>query len=325
MTDGIRSPIDIAWDAVLTNSKTAMNLRRLLAFSSPEYYVSKFNLGLLHKSVLGLNHRGIKPLLEGISAEAIDEKDASGQTALYWAALRGDSQAVSLLLGAGADRHIKNNHGAGILTAAILSSNVQCVLEILENCCDINCRQADGYTPLHYSCRYNLGVRVVKALLRRGADRNAKTTLGHTPLMIATFNMRTAVAKFLIDCDVVIDIQGKDGGCALHHAIMAGDHHTVHYLLEHHANHQLKTTDGETLLHFLAQRNGDHEMIQILDLFDLEGINVDDVTRAKKLTALQVAEMHHECDTLWLELFTALVWKIRYRHPCQTVYVDALE
>lgn len=302
-----------------------MNLKRLLAFSSSEYYVSKFNLGLLHRSVLGLNHLGIKPLLEGISRDAIDEKDANGQTALYWAALRGDSQAVSLLLGAGAANSSMNNHGAGILTAAIMSSNGWCVLEVLKNGCDTNYTQADGYTPLHHSCRYNLDVSIVRALLGRGADKNAKTALGHTPLMIATFNMRTAVAKFLIDCDVSIDIQGKDGGCALHHAIMAGDHHTVHYLLEHDANYRLKTMDGETLLHFLAQRNGDQEMIRILSLFDLDGIDVGGVTRSKNLTALQAAELHHECDVLWLDLFTALVWKIRYRHPCQTGYANASE
>lgn len=195
-----------------------------------------------------------------------------------------------------------------------MSSVICCVQKILDFGCDTNYRQPGGYTPLHHSCRYDLDFKIVKALLDRGADRDAKTVLGHTPLMIATFNKRITVAKLLIDSQVDLDIQGKDGGCALHYAVMVGDHSTVRHLLRQRANHRLKTNDGETLLHLAAQRNGDQEIIRILESFNLEDMDVEDKNRSQKLTALQVAEMHHGYDADWLEMFRTFIRKIKLRY-----------
>lgn len=324
-----RSAVEIAWEAVLTNSKAAKNLKMLVAFSSSENYVSDSNLSRLHRSVLGISRFEIKPLLENMPYHAIDEKDVEGQTPLYWAARRGDVQAVSLLLGAGADSNSKNNRGTSILTAAIMSSNTECIWKILESGCNVNCQQKDGYTPLHHCCRYDVHISIIKVLLNRGADRNAKTVLGHTPLMIATFNVHTAAAMFLIEYHIDLDIQGKDEACALHHAAMSGDHEVVRHLLQHGADPLLKTANGETLLHFIAQRNGDYETLRSVEPFDLRGINVEDVTRKQKLSALQIAEKHHGGDADWLRLFKSLIEKVRLESssviPESVGYADALE
>lgn len=66
-------------------------MKSLLVSSSYENYVLKYNLSLLHKAVLGLGSLEVKLLLEEIPSDAIDEKNIDGQTALYWAALRGDT------------------------------------------------------------------------------------------------------------------------------------------------------------------------------------------------------------------------------------------
>ena len=204
----------------------------------------------------------------------IDEPDAQGRTALFWAALRGDSRAVSLLLAAGADSNSKSVGGASVMTAALMSNDAQCVQEILRSSCDITLQQEDEYTALHHSCRYRHDVETVKAILDLGADINAQTALGHTPLMIAAFNKRTAVAKLLVDHQANYNLQSKKGECALHHAIMAGDHYIVRYLLEQQADRRLKTKDGETILDFAARRNGDRDMDQVLQSFDLGDIYV---------------------------------------------------
>ena len=278
--------------------------------------MKKFNLGLVHESVLGDHHHGVKLLLEQSPDCAIDEKDAYGQTALYWAALRANVQAVSDLLRAGADDSIKNYRGAGVLTAALMSHNASCVQMILEKGNDVNYRDADGYAPLHHSCRYTFDIQNVKALLDRGADKNATTALGHSPLMIAAFNRRTDIARLLLDSQVDLNIQGKDGGSALHHAIMVGAHDVVNYLLKNRADHRIKTNANETLLHFVAQRNGDRQMIRILELFNLEGINVEAKSRPQELTALQIAERDLDCDSCWLEHFRVLILNIRLGSCC---------
>lgn len=324
-----RSAVDIAWEAVLTTNKAAKNLKSLITISSSDNYVSEAKMGLLHKCVLGLARLELKHLIVSIPDHVIDERDAKGQTPLYWAARRGDVQAVSLLLSAGADKNSMTHCGANILTAAIMSTDRECIWKILQSDCDINYRQKDGYASLHHCCRYNVDTNIIKVLLDRGADKNAQTALGHTPLMIACFNRRTAAAKFLIDNQADVDPQGKNGGCALHFAVMSGDHHVAHHLLSRGAKHTLKTKNGETFLHFLAQRNGDCEMIRSLELFDLCNVDVEGVTRKDKLTALQIAEMHHECDADWLEMFRGLVMKIRDENigekSASVEYFDASE
>lgn len=290
----------------------------LLPFSSLENFVTKYQMGPLHRSVLGFAGTSIRESLKCSHDFAIDAKDSRGQTALYWAALRGDSQAVSYLLQAGADVNMKNSHGSGILTAALISNDIVCIKAILKSGCEVNYTDADGYTPLHHSCRHGLNVTVMKSLLNSGIDKNAKTKLGHSALMLATFNKQTAAAKFLIDQEVDLNTQAKDGACALHYAVMVGDHVTVRYLLDRQANHNFKTTSNETILHVTAQRNGDHELLSILESFSLDGIDVEAKSKPKMLTALQTAEILRDVDVDWWDRFKELVFKIR----CGTLAVE---
>ena len=258
------------------NDQSAKSLTSLLAFSSAGNYASECRLSLIHRGVLGLTQINLKSLIGQTPRHIIDERDAQGRTALFWAALRGDSRAVSLLLAARADSNIKSNSGTNVMTAAIMSNDAKCLQEILQSGCDIMFRQKDGYTALHHSCRYTRSVQTVEALLDLGADINARTVLGHTPLMIAAFNKRTAIAKLLIDHKADLNLQSKKGECALHYAIMAGDHAIMRYLLEQRADHRLKTKDGETIQHFTARRNGDRDLIRVLQSFNLEGTDVQE-------------------------------------------------
>ena len=65
-------------------------------------------------------------------------------TPLSWAAYAGHDKVVSLLLEAGADKDIKDNHGA---------------------------------TPMHYAAASGCD-KVVSLLLEAGADKNIKNTAG---------------------------------------------------------------------------------------------------------------------------------------------------
>lgn len=323
-----RSAVEIAWEAFLTADKIAKKLENLIVLSSSENYVSQSKMGLLHRCVLGLTRLDIKDFLESFPNQAIDEKDADGQTPLYWAARRGDVQTVSLLLEAGADQNSKNNSGGSILTAAIKSGNTECIWKILRSGCDINHAQKDGYTPLHHCCRHNADLSIIRALLDRGANLTAQTSLGHTPLMIATFNKLTPIAQHLITTHLhhhlrptELNIQGKDGASALHFAAMSGDHQTAQQLLHAGANHLLKTTNDETFLHVLAQRSGDCDSIRALEEFGLKGLSVGDITRKRGLTAMQIAEKEAKAEAHsgggggegegeWLEMFRGLVGRV---------------
>lgn len=60
----------------------------------------------------------------------------------------------------------------------------------------INCRDSDGYSPLHRAC-YNGHLNVVKVLLQRGADVQARTEDGWQPLHCACRWGTLHVVKFL--------------------------------------------------------------------------------------------------------------------------------
>ncbi len=69
-------------------------------------------------------------------------------------------------------------------------------------------------------------------------------------------------------------------------------------------------------------------MVRSLDLFDLDDIEVDDVTTKRKHTVLQIAEMHHEYNVEWLQMFKNLIMKIRLDHSrdkCDVKHVDESE
>lgn len=308
-----RSAVDIAWESHLAKNKAEGTVECLLSFSSLENFVTKYQMGPLHQSVLGSAGTNMQELLKCSHNFAIDQKDSRGQTALYWAALRGDMQAVSYLLAAGAAINMKTNHESGILTAALISNNVPCIETIMKSGCEVNYTDADGYTPLHHCCRHGLNTAIIESLLKSGNDKNGTTKLGHSALMLATYNKKTAAAKFLIDQEVDLNTQGKDGGSAIHYAVMVGDHDTVRYLLTRQANHRCKTNSNETILHFAAQRNGDYELLRVLESFDLSGIDVEARSKPKMLTALQTAEALREVNRHWWERFKELIARIKLR------------
>ena len=60
---------------------------------------------------------------------------------------------------------------------------------------------------------------VVKMLLEKGADVNAKNTKGWTALMIASLRGQTEVVKNLLEKGADVNAKDEDGKSALKHAI----------------------------------------------------------------------------------------------------------
>ncbi len=70
-----------------------------------------------------------------------------------------------------------------------------------------------GYTALHYAAISN-HPEVAEALIKAGADVNAKTSLGNTPLMLAVGQLDLATAKTLIAHGAKKEIANNDGKTA---------------------------------------------------------------------------------------------------------------
>lgn len=167
----------------------------------------------------------------------VNEGDLRGRTALHFAASQArlggtrflpDGEPLTfiktlLLAGADADKRDKSGRTALHCVATQSGPRVCEVIDLLlEASADIEVRDSIGHTPLHAGCLYHWP-ETVKLLLAKGANVNAKTKDGRTPLMSTmsyefTLGLRyretdgtlLETVKMLLDAGA--DVNAKNGG-----------------------------------------------------------------------------------------------------------------
>ena len=94
-----------------------------------------------------------------------------------------------------------------LLHHAACDGSVQVVWTLIEKGANVNAVTSEGVTPLHLvaqpSARDDNALTIAKALVKRGANVNAQTNAGQNPLFSAVFNSRAKLAEFLLaaGCD----------------------------------------------------------------------------------------------------------------------------
>ena len=121
----------------------------------------------------------VRKLRRGISRKATP--------ALLHAARNGKPETIAALLAAGANvsaTEEKNGYGPLHIALQEKNSNFDAITPLVEGGADANARSSFGYTPLHSAAGNNDPdtVKAVEALLKAGANANARTESGGTPL-----------------------------------------------------------------------------------------------------------------------------------------------
>ena len=87
------------------------------------------------------------------------------------------------------------------------------VLKLLKAGANVNAKTSNGRTPLHFAVQSNPTLALLEVLIKAGADVNAKTADGWTPLHFATqSNLTPAVLEVLIKAGAdprAIDSKGR--------------------------------------------------------------------------------------------------------------------
>lgn len=122
-------------------------------------------------------------------------KDNSGNTAAYYATLRGNAWVVDSLERAGADM-APGEKGGRMLVAAVKGNNTALLLSLVEKGVDFKSAVIDG-KPLLIYCLENDLIAMAKILIRKGADVNARGPGGKTALMCAEENRQADMADIL--------------------------------------------------------------------------------------------------------------------------------
>ncbi|KAH3761235.1 palmitoyltransferase AKR1 [Pelomyxa schiedti] len=122
---------------------------------------------------------------------------------------------------------------------------------------DVNSRDKEGATPLHWAC-YRGYMPLAKYLLSKGASIDPLTsTEGQTPLQWATIAGFIRIVHWLTSEGAEFGISDKRGYTSLHLAAQHNEGLCVHYLLQKGMPIDSPDNDGHTALHWTAYQGFD--------------------------------------------------------------------
>ncbi len=120
---------------------------------------------------------------------------------------------------------------------------------------DVNAREVDGTTPLHWAVRTN-DVETTELLLAAGAQVNVANRYGVTPLWLAASNGNAVLVEALLKAGADANTSMPQGETVLMTAARAGNPDAVQALLAHGADVNAKEDGlGEDALIWAAARN----------------------------------------------------------------------
>jgi hypothetical protein len=185
--------------------------------------------------------------------ESLDTPDESGMTALHWASLAGQLNAVRLLLDYGAAIDVLNR---GLNSALLLASAFgrhPTVLYLLNSGANVEIRNLKDFDSLLMATAFDNYVsglfEAVQVLKLRGVDINKEDISGASPLHQCTARNLPVSIQILVDCGA--DVNAKHGRSGLTPLQLAcsgqvPDAETVRILLDKGAQPNWKDVSNHT-------------------------------------------------------------------------------
>eukprot|EP01122_Echinamoeba_exundans_P003289 TRINITY_DN1340_c0_g3_i1.p1 TRINITY_DN1340_c0_g3~~TRINITY_DN1340_c0_g3_i1.p1 ORF type:complete len:643 (-),score=99.66 TRINITY_DN1340_c0_g3_i1:45-1973(-) len=158
----------------------------------------------IHDLVIRGQYKRVKQVIEGKKA-AIDLRDQNRWTPVLLAAAHGYLNIVELLVEAGADLTCVDQDQSGLLhfvarnrlTLQAAPRISKLVSSLVERKFDLNAPNIHGVTALHEACVRGQ-VTLARALLENGANVEAATKNGESPLIWAAREGRVDIVSFLL-------------------------------------------------------------------------------------------------------------------------------
>lgn len=209
---------------------------------------------LLHTAAERGQRQALQDLLE--AGAALEEKDASGATALMRAAGAGRADNVKSLLAAGAKVFARDSENATALHRAAQAEDGAGCVEALFTVGGrplLTAVDSRGRTALHWAAAAG-HAGTVRLLAGKGADPRARDTLGTTPLLLAASEGRADAVRELLRLGADVNARDKWQATALHWAAGGGHASALRALLEA-PGADVEARDGEeaTPLHRVAK------------------------------------------------------------------------
>ena len=255
------TPTDVAWRNIM-HLKAPPQLAEAYSVLFPgTEYLQERHFNKLHKIILGIEQGNLEAEIVS-HEELVNGRDLDGWTPLHWAARRGSSQTVSLLLAHGADPFLlTENEKRGPLHLAAMANSTLCLQQLLNyrvanKILDINAKDTYFGTPLFVAAQYNCAA-ATSFLIKAGADLNEPCDYGQVPLMSAITEGIHECATLLIRAGADFCRETDGGNTILHLAAYEADLKMLALLTKaqmRNLNPMAQNKEGETALDILATR-----------------------------------------------------------------------
>jgi ankyrin len=216
-------------------------------------------------------------------------KDRKDSRRLLEAAKCGQVDAVLSLLQHGIDVNTKDGNGFTALHWATFHRHTDIVKLLLEHGSSVNATEKwEGLTPLHLAAAKGF-TNIVSLLLEYGANVNTVDKDDWTPLHMATKSNHTTVAELLLDKGSKVFVNVRESGATpLHLAVLEdhfGDHTEMVKLLLEHSPGCLYAQDWDGIYPLgWAYRLGRSKMAELLtDKEFIKSIEIKHQQRIQKL------------------------------------------
>ncbi|MDP1836210.1 MAG: ankyrin repeat domain-containing protein [Chlamydiales bacterium] len=179
---------------------------------------------------------------------------------------------------------------ASLLHEAIRDGRLDQVERVLLLHANPNVRSRDNETTIELAIKQQSaggrGLDMLKFLIKAGADVNALSSTGETPLSLALKEGQTDTAQYLIDHKANLSKPDKDGDTPIFSAISSNDRDIFKYLLDERAGIDVPNAKGDTALHWaLRNQRPDMAMELILANVNLTARNADRSTAVNQAAA----------------------------------------
>ena len=159
-----------------------------------------------------------------------------GDRAIFHAVKSGKKEIVALLLERGADPNVSFDDATGSpLDSAVTGGDPEMVRLLIKGKADVNYKMRGAHTALHTACTLGeseMASAIITLLINKGADVNAVTHFGITPLMNAVEADNTAAVSILIKHNADPRIKNIRGNTALDIAVNRGKNSEIISLLK---------------------------------------------------------------------------------------------
>lgn len=222
----------------------------------------------------------------GLSIYLTDDDD---NTALHYAARKGDYEVACLLLQHGADANAKNTSGETALHITIEHDLYDLACLLIDYGVDLESKTFDSKCTALHTAVETKNTKITSLLVKRHANINAIDVLERTALQIAVDRNLVRESALMIEHGANINMKDIYGQTPLHRAVANANANMVSMLLKHGASIHIRSEVGTPLSYAIFktnyENNNDFEngFIEVIEMLIEAGADTTGIQVTKEL------------------------------------------